>query len=169
MVPNWRTKARVRWLWSAKPARSAASTGTLPEATLTPLQGWLKAATDLSVGVPAAQVGDITSTVDRGWTRLTVPGFAQEQQVRRRALPMADGSVRPVLEANVVNVAGGASLAFTSLVDAVTGEVLVRHNKTENHVYNDVFTGAITPTECGPKHPFELEDDLTLVVVRITE
>ena len=30
-----------------------------------------------------------------GWTRLTVPGFAQEQQVRLRALPMADGSVRP--------------------------------------------------------------------------
>ena len=64
-----------------------------------------------------------------GWTRLTVPGFAQEQQVRLRALPMADGTVRPVLEANVVNVAGGASLAFTSLVDAVTGEVLARHNK----------------------------------------
>ncbi|MCP3422067.1 M36 family metallopeptidase [Nocardioides pinisoli] len=145
----------------------ARTTGTLPEATLTPLQGWLKAATDLSVGVPAAQVGDITSTVDRGWTRLTVPGFAQEQQVRRRALPMADGSVRPVLEANVVNVAGGASLAFTTLVDAVTGEVLVRHNKTENHVYNDVFTGTTTATECGPKHAFDLTDDLTRSITAV--
>lgn len=145
----------------------ARPTGAMPEATLSPLQGWLRAATDLSVGVPAAQLDDITTTVARGWSRLTVPGFAQEQQVRRRALPMADGSVRPVLEANVVNVAGGASLAFTSLVDGVTGEVLVRHNKTENHVYNDVFTGAITPTECGPKHPFELDDDLTRSITAV--
>ena len=48
-------------------------------------------------GVPAGQVADITRTERGGWTRLTVPGFAQEQQVRLRALPMADGSVRPVL------------------------------------------------------------------------
>jgi extracellular elastinolytic metalloproteinase len=139
----------------------ARTTGTMPAATLTPLEGWLKAATDLSVGVPAAQVPAITSTVSAGWTRLTVPGFAQEQQVRLRALPMADGSVRPVLEANVVNVAGGAALAFTTLVDGITGDVLARHNKAENFAYNDVFTGAITPTECGPKHAFDLEDDLT--------
>lgn len=145
----------------------ARTTQAPPEATLTPLQGWLRAATDLSVGVPEDRLGDITRTVARGWTRLTVPGFAQEQQVRLRALPMADGSVRPVLEANVVDVAGGASLAFTSLVDGVTGEVLVRHNKTENFVYNDVFTGAITPTACGPKHPFELEDDLTRSITAV--
>ncbi|MCY4725773.1 M36 family metallopeptidase [Nocardioides sp. STR2] len=145
----------------------ARTTQAVPEATLTPLQGWLRAATDLSVGVPEDRLGDITSTVARGWTRLTVPGFAQEQQVRLRALPMADGSVRPVLEANVVDVAGGASLAFTSLVDGVTGEVLVRHNKTENFVYNDVFTGAATSTACGPKHPFELEDDLTRSITAV--
>lgn len=140
----------------------ARTTGAMPEATLTPLQGWLKAADDLSVGVPPAQVSTITTTTSGGWTRLVVPGFAQEQQVRLRALPMADGSVRPVLEANVVNVAGGASLAFTSLVDGVTGEVLARHNKSENFAYNDIFDGAVDPaTGCGPKHPFELEDELT--------
>lgn len=145
----------------------ARTTGTMPAATLTPLQGWLKAATNLSVGVPAAQLADITRTVSGGWTRLTVPGFAQEQQVRLRALPMADGSVRPVLEANVVNVTGGASLAFTSLVDGITGDVLARHNKTENFAYNDVFTGAITATECGPKHAFDLEDDLTKSITAV--
>ncbi len=52
--------------------------------------------------------------------------------MRLRALPMADGTVRPVLEANVVDVAGGSTLAFTSLVDGITGKVLVRHNKTDN-------------------------------------
>jgi extracellular elastinolytic metalloproteinase len=80
---------------------------------------------------------------------------------------MADGSVRPVLEANVVNVAGGASLAFTTLVDGVTGEVLARHNKTDNFAYNDVFTGAVTAEACGPKHPFELEDDLTRTITAV--
>ena len=39
-----------------------------------------------------------------------MPGLAREQQVRLRALPMADGTVRPVLEANVVDVAGGAAV-----------------------------------------------------------
>ncbi|WP_210504180.1 M36 family metallopeptidase [Nocardioides xinjiangensis] len=145
----------------------ARPTGTVPAPALTPLQGWLRAATNLSVGVPAGQVADITRTVAKGWTRLTVPGFAQEQQVRLRALPLADGSVRPVLEANVVDVTGGAALAFTSLVDAVTGEVLVRHNKVENFAYNDVFTGAITPTQCGPKHPFDLEDALTRSITAV--
>ncbi|MCK9824186.1 M36 family metallopeptidase [Nocardioides cavernae] len=145
----------------------ARTTGTVPAATLTPLQGWLEAATDLSVGVPADQVADITRTVRDGWTRLTVPGFAQEQQVRLRALPMADGSVRPVLEANVVNATGAAALGFTSLVDAVTGEVLARHNRVENFAYNDVFTGAVTAAACGPKHPFELEDDLTRSITAV--
>ncbi|MET1036757.1 MAG: M36 family metallopeptidase, partial [Aeromicrobium sp.] len=140
----------------------ARTTSAMPPATLTPLEGWLEAAADLSVGVAAAKVPDIVKTVNGGWTRLTVPGFAQEQQVRLRALPMADGSVRPVLEANVVNVAGSASLAFTSLVDGVTGQVLARHNKSENFAYNDVFQGAIDPTTgCGPQHPFDLTDDLT--------
>ena len=86
----------------------ARTTSDMPEATMSPLEGWLKAAEELSVGVPAGKVGDIARTVSGGWTRLTVPGFAQEQQVRLRALPMADGAVRPVLEANVVNVVGGA-------------------------------------------------------------
>ncbi|MDT0188133.1 M36 family metallopeptidase [Microbacterium sp. ARD31] len=145
----------------------ARTTGTVPAPTLTPLQGWLEAASDLSVGVPAAQVASITKTVTGGWTRLTVPGFAQEQQVRLRALPMADGSVRPVLEANVVNAAGATALGFTSLVDAVTGKVLARHNRAENLAYNDAFTGTITPTECGARHPFELTDDLTRTITAV--
>ena len=145
----------------------ARTTGTVPAATLTPLQGWLKAATDLSVGVPAAQVADITRSVRDGWTRLTVPGFARSSRCACGRCPMADGSVRPVLEANVVNATGAAALGFTSLVDAVTGEVLARHNRVENFAYNDVFTGAVTPTACGPKHPFELEDDLTRSITAV--
>ncbi|MCD6639071.1 MAG: M36 family metallopeptidase [Nocardioides sp.] len=145
----------------------ARTTGSVPAAELSPREAWLEAARDLGRGVTGDALAGITSTVSRGWTRLDVPGFAQEQQVRLRALPLADGSVRPVLEANVVDVAGGAALAFTSLVDAVTGEVLVRHNKVDNMAYNDLFTGTITGTECGPKHAFELTDDLTRQITAV--
>ena len=51
--------------------------------------------------------------------------------------------------------------AYTSLVDAVTGDVLVRRNQVDNAAYNNVFSGALTGTECGPRHAFELTDDLT--------
>ena len=145
----------------------ARTSGSMPAASLTPLQGWLRAAADLSVGVAAGKVADIVTTTSGGWTRLQVPGFAQEQQVRLRALPMADVSVRPVLEANVVNAAGGASLAFTSLVDAVTGDVLARQNRSHNFAYSNVFQGTTTAEACGPKHPFDLEDDLTRTITAI--
>ncbi|MEO5852007.1 MAG: M36 family metallopeptidase [Nocardioides sp.] len=137
------------------------ATGTAPQAVLSPLQGWLRAATDVGRSVPAARRGDIYASVSGGWTRLTVPGLAQEQQVRLRALGLADGSVRPVFEANVVDVQGGDSLAYTVLVDAVSGEVLARHNKVDNSTANESFSGTITPTACGPQHPFELTDDKT--------
>ena len=70
-----------------------------------------------------------------------MPGIAQEQQARVRALALADGTVRPVIEANVINVAGGSSVAYTVLVDAVSGKILVRQNKVDNLEYNNVFAG----------------------------
>lgn len=142
----------------------ARTTGTPPTATVSPLQGWLAAASNVGLAVPAGQVGDIVSAVSGGWTRLTVPGFPQEQTVRLRALAMADGSVRPVLEANVVQVAGGAATAYRVLVDGVTKDVLVRHNAVDNAMYTNVFQGTVGNTACGPEHAFELDDDLTKTV-----
>lgn len=130
-------------------------------ATLSPVQGWLKAADEIGIDLGADAGSRIVSEVSGGWTRLQVPGFAQEQQVRLRALPFPDGTVRPVLEANVVNSRGGEAMAYTSLVDAVTGSVLVRQSKIDNEMVNDVYQGSVTATECGPKHEFELTDDLT--------
>ena len=83
---------------------------------------------------PPSRWTTIVRTVSDGWTRLQVPGLAQEQQVRLRALALADGSVRPVLEANVVDVAGRHAEAYTVLVDAVDGSVLHRENQVENAV-----------------------------------
>ena len=102
-----------------------------------------------------------------GWTRLTVPGMAQEQQVRLRALALADGSVRPVLEANVVNSAGGNTLAYTVMVDAVDGRVLHRQNQVENSSDAFPFSGSVTPSQCGPKHAFQLTNGATRSIVAV--
>jgi hypothetical protein len=137
------------------------SATSVAPAVLSPLQGWLKAASDAGLAVPATKIGAITSKVSDGWTRLRVPGFVQEQQVRLRALALADGTVRPVFVANVVNVAGARALAYTTYVDAVTGDVLLRHNQVDNEQGATPFNGEITATDCGPKHEFTLGDDKT--------
>ena len=83
-----------------------------------------------------------------------------------RALALANGSVRPVFETNVVDSQGGKALAYTLMVDAATGKVLYRENKVE-HAYAAAsegatqMQGAITATACGPKHEFELTDGNT--------
>ncbi len=143
------------------------TTGTPARPALGPGAGWLKAA--VSVGRPVSEADLARSTVETsdGWLRLQVPGFAQEQQSRLRALAMADGSVRPVIEANVVDVQGGSAFAFTVLVDAVTGKVLHRHNQVDNSSDAYQFTGSVTATTCGPKHPFELTDARTKQIVAV--
>ncbi|WP_237448371.1 M36 family metallopeptidase [Nocardioides flavescens] len=139
----------------------------LPEPTLGAVQGWLRAATDAGLPVAGLDSARITSVVSDGWTRLTVPGIAQEQQVRLRAVGLADGTARPVLEANVVDVAGGGATAFTTLVDAVTGDVLVRRSRVDHAAYNDVFTGSLSGTSCGPRHAFELKDSATRTLTAV--
>jgi hypothetical protein len=135
------------------------TTATPDAPVLTPVQAWLKAAQNVGRDVA---LGDVLDTVARtGWTRLQVAGFAQEQVSRLRALALADGSVRPVFETNVVDVEGGSAFAYTLMVDAVTGRVLHRENKVEHSSDAVPFNGEVTATECGPLHPFELTDDAT--------
>jgi len=139
-----------------------------PAAVLDPLQGWLKAAADTGLDLPAGALADIaTETTDDGWTRLKVPGLVQEQQARVRALALADGSVRPVVEANVVDVEGGNAEAYTVMVDAVTGKALHRENQVENASDAYPFTGEVTATSCGPEHAFTLDDDDTRTITAV--
>lgn len=137
---------------------------TPPAAQLSPLEGWLKAASSVGRDVSAADLAKISPQVKDGWTRLRVPGFAQEQQVRLRALAMANGEVRPVLEANVVDVQGGSASAYTVLVDAVDGSILYRENKVKNSSDVNSFQGSITASSCGPQHPFTLTDNKTKTI-----
>jgi extracellular elastinolytic metalloproteinase len=145
----------------------AKATGNPATPALSPLQGWLKAAADVGRAVPGGEVADIVESVSDGWTRLQVPGFADEQLVRLRALAMADGSVRPVLESNVVDAASAPTLGYTLMIDAVTGKVLHRENKVENSSDVFPFSGAVTATACGPKHPFQLTDASTRSITAV--
>ena len=134
-------------------------------AELRPAAAWLKAAAN--VGRDTIDASKVVSGVKAGWTRLKVPGFAQEQQVRLRSLALADGTVRPVFEANVVDVGFGPTspaLAYTLMVDAVSGDVLYRENQVEHSSDVQQFQGEFTADACGPKHPFELTDSKTQTI-----
>ena len=114
-------------------------------------QGWLKAAANVGRAVAAPTSPASTRTVAGGWTRLTVPGFAQEQQVRLRALALADGSVRPVFEANVVDVAGrlGLRLHLDGRRRHRQGPAPPEPGREQHDAIP--FNGEITATDCGPE------------------
>ncbi|MBI2245094.1 MAG: M36 family metallopeptidase [Nocardioides sp.] len=141
------------------------TTGTPPAATLSPVQAWTKAAANLGRTLDAGALDQVTSHVADGWTRLSVPGYPQEQLVRLRALALADGTVRPVFETNVLDVQKGSAFAYTLMVDGVTGAVLHRQNQAENSSDAFQFQGEITATDCGPQHEFELTDGNTKEIV----
>ena len=153
------------------------ATSAAPAATLSPLTAWAKAVTELrakdapAIATPAIS-GLTTRTVD-GWTTFKVPGFAQTQQVRLRTLPVPGAASRPVFEANVVNSAGGAAAAYTSYVDARTGQVLVRHNQVDNlsdapvpaTTTSEPFQGSYTASSCGPDHDYTVDAATKSIVV----
>ncbi|HEY0948638.1 M36 family metallopeptidase [Nocardioides sp.] len=145
----------------------ARADGSAPAATLSPLQAWTKAAANVGRSLDGGVLDRVTSRVADGWTRLSVPGFAQEQLVRLRALALADGTVRPVFETNVVDVEKGAAFAYTLMVDGVTGDVLHRQNQVENSSDAFQFQGEVTATDCGPQHEFELTDANTKQIVAV--
>ncbi|MFE7228363.1 M36 family metallopeptidase [Nocardioides sp. NPDC057577] len=139
-------------------------TGTPAKAELTPTAAWLKAAASAGRPISGAKVGEIVTDLAAkltDWTTLTVPGLATDQLVRLRALPVPGEGVRPVFQATVVDSAAATLLGQTALVDAVTGEVLWRHDNVDHE--NDIegpFTGTALGS-CGPKHTFEISDDKT--------
>jgi extracellular elastinolytic metalloproteinase len=152
---------------SITPTSTRGRTGTPPAATLSPVQAFVKAAADVGRPLDEGAVDDITSEAGGGWTRLAVPGFAQQQLVRLRALALADGSVRPVFETNVLDVEKGSAFGYTVMVDGVTGDVLHRQNQAESSSDVFPFSGEVTAAECGPKHEFELKDARTRQIVAV--
>lgn len=155
---------------------SIAQTAATPRAaTQDAAAAWRAAAANVGRAVGAEAIGELTEQPRTGWTVFAVEGFNQVQRARLRAVPLVNGTVRPAYEVNVVDVAGGEATAYTSFVDAVSGAVLVRHNQVDNHndvegfapqsEYSAQFEGAMTATDCGPKHPFDVDDATESIAV----
>ncbi len=163
---------------SSSLARTSAAPAT---AVLSPTTAWLTAAADVGLSdLPvAADIDARGVNAKSGWTELRVSGFDGVQHVRLRALALADGSVRPVYETNVVDLRNGAATAYTSFVDAVNGDVLVRHNQVDNEVgdlgtgltglaaseYQQQFSGSMTATDCGEDHTFDVDAATKTILV----
>jgi extracellular elastinolytic metalloproteinase len=108
----------------------AGNQGDLPAATLSPQAAFRSAAAN--VGRPVA-AGDVQATGRQGaWTMLKVKGVEAQQPTRLGALPTPHG-VRPVQETLVMEDLRSADpLAVRQLVDAQTGQVLLREDLVDH-------------------------------------
>ena len=86
----------------------------MPAATLDPAPGLAEAADDLVGRHPGRTVGDVVGVRERRMDPADRSRLRAGAAGPLRALPMADGTVRPVFEANVVNVASSAAPAYTA-------------------------------------------------------
>jgi extracellular elastinolytic metalloproteinase len=66
-----------------------------------------------------------------GWTRLKVKGFSHPQSARPVALPTPIDGVRLAYQVSVLDNTDGKAFAFTHIVDAETGEILIRDSNVD--------------------------------------
>jgi extracellular elastinolytic metalloproteinase len=153
------------WKLAYVSSTNAASAGAPAAATITAAQAWVAAAHD--AGLPGA-VGDLAKAhPEADWTVFTASGYPQLQRARLRALPIPGAGVRPVFETDVQFVQGAKSIAFVSMVDAVSKKIWFRWNAVDDAAAEPIrtraaatdapvsgfFAGTTTPTGCGPDAP----------------
>jgi len=161
----------VYHVWSSSAGDQAAPAA----ATLTPVQAWLDAAANVNHIVSVADV--LSANLDKlnNWTLLKIAGFPQDQQVRLTALPTPTNGVRPAYEANVVYVQGHIADAYTVYVDAQTGQILYRSNRTNWFApagpVTQVFSGTYDYPHvfpCAtPRHHFTVPAGQLRIVVQV--
>jgi extracellular elastinolytic metalloproteinase len=120
---------------------------------LSAADAWLIAARDVGGGTSIVNVRATGRA--GGWTLLGVSGLAEPQRARLVAVPTPARGVRPAYETLFLDVARGATRAYTHFVDAATGEVLIRRDIVEHsHPAADAFTGTMPPVDgaCAPDH-----------------
>ncbi|MDX6732742.1 MAG: extracellular elastinolytic metalloproteinase, partial [Baekduia sp.] len=146
---------------------SAGSQASPAEATLTPVDGWMRAAANAGFGVTRADVSGVH--MRDGWTEFSVSGLSTplvpgakrsvDQRSRLVAFPTYTQGVRAAFETTVLDVAGGRSRAYRSFVDARTGEVLFRSNEVKQAAAADNGSGTFSGSTadgasgCGAPHP----------------
>jgi hypothetical protein len=138
-------------------------------AVLSPAQAWLAAASNVGRVVSLASLS--TPREENGWTLFSVPGFGQLQRARLVAFPTPTEGVKAAYETIVLDVRGGSAQAYTSFMDARTGEVLFRQNRVQNLAQPTSFTGAYEESPaapaCGPVHPFEVPAGTRSITVAV--
>ncbi len=158
----------------ASASTAAWSGAALGSARLSPAEAWLRAAADVG---RAVNLGDVTNAgLEDEWTLLSVPGFAQEQRARLRALPTPTDGVKLVYETIVLHSFGGEALAFTHMVDANSGAIIVRHNRKQ-HLDGAAaslaapavssFSGTFGQTTCAAPHAFAVGTGQTSISVLV--
>lgn len=155
---------------------------------ITPLRAVLSAAADAGVkNLRPADLALTGKTDGAGFQLITARGLAQPQRARLRMVATTDRGMRLVWETDILDVAGPKALATISMVDAVTGDVLVRRDAVDTLAagtgsiasmrnvltagagavpVGTPFTGSYTEKECGPKHPLAVDPgSVSLTVV----
>jgi extracellular elastinolytic metalloproteinase len=156
------------WKLAYVSSTSAGTQAAPADTAVSPTAAWLAAAQNAGQPSVAAAISKIHT--EDGWTAFTVNGYAQLQRARLRALPIPGAGVRPVYEVDVLNAMGGQSIAYVSLVDAVSKKVWFRQNRVDDAAAdsarpdysageaNDApatgtFSGTTGPAgACGPQH-----------------
>ncbi len=116
---------------------SSTSTGTQPapqSAALTPAEALVAAAANVDVQIDPAGIS--AAPDENGWKVFDVNGMSLPQRVREVALPAPGQPVRPAYEVLLVEASEATSFGYSLFVDAVTGEVVVRHSLEDQLVDN---------------------------------
>ncbi len=140
--------------------------------SLTAQQAWVKAAQynglDVTLSSITSEAEDklANGEIKSDWRILTVSGLSHPQRARQVALPVIENgaaAVRPAYETIVLDIEeNGHTEAYTTFVDAVTGEVWLRLNNVQQLAQSALsaapvsgaFTGTVTQSLCGPDHSF---------------
>ena len=145
------------------------TTGSPAAATLTPLQGWLKAAAERGPGGarrPGRRHRHRGQRVANGFTQLSVPGFAQEQQARLRALAhgrrLGPAGHRGQRRRRHRRLRAGVHARWSTRSAARSCTGTTRSTTTTTATSS---TAAPPPSGCGPKHTFALTDSATKQIV----
>ena len=116
------------------------------QARLEPQQAYRIAASHAGRPLAAGDLRPSGRTVGNGWSVLSARGLTGPQLVRLGALPTPRQGVRPVFDTVVNDVEEGAEpLAVRTLVDAETGQVLLREDQVDYAQGEDPSAWSVFP------------------------
>jgi hypothetical protein len=121
-------KAQDAWDVTYASSSLTAADALTGSADLTPEQGFAAAARQS--GAQQVSASDVSvGSHSAGWTQLDVQGLHGRQAVRKVAFPTPHHGARVAYEASVTEA---NNQAYRTIVDAATGELLLRENATDN-------------------------------------